>query len=40
MPSVMNKALRLSNNDVPDVYNNSPLQYLFAVPSLSAGGGH
>jgi len=39
MPSVVNKALRLSSNDIPDVYNNSPLQYLFAVPSLSASGG-
>lgn len=39
MPSVVNKALRLAENDIPDVYNGSPLQYLFAVPSPSTSGG-
>ena len=33
LPEILNKAIRLSNNDIPERYNNSGLQYLFAVPS-------
>jgi len=40
MPSIINKAARLSDGDIPRIYDDSPLKYLFAVPtkSLSSGG--
>lgn len=34
MPSVMNKMLKLSENDIPDVYQDSKLKYLFAFPAF------
>jgi len=39
MPSIINKAARLSDNDIPDIYNDSPLKYLFAVPTKSLSHG-
>lgn len=33
IPLTAHRALRLSNNDIPEIYKDSPLQYIFSVPS-------
>jgi hypothetical protein len=33
IPLTMHRAMRLSRNDIPEIYKDSPLQYIFSVPS-------
>lgn len=33
IPLTVHRAMRLSRNDIPEIYKDSPLQYIFSVPS-------
>jgi len=33
VPSAIRKAMRLSKNDIPEIYQNSPVQYILGIPS-------
>jgi len=37
MPTVVKKALRISERDIPKIYKDSPLMYIFGVPAKGMG---
>jgi len=35
VPSAIRKTMRLSKNDIPEIYKNSPIQYILGIPSTN-----
>jgi hypothetical protein len=36
LPDPARKLLRISNNDIPEIYQDSKYKYLFAIPSIKS----